>query len=147
MSAGEAGKGEQSLSSEGAPIPVTYNPRELTLANRPTELARAGYLLKLDAASKDIGEDSWISQYVTLDVSTGILEYFAEIAGRRILRGKVDISEASIKTIDYVYYGRLFSFKLMMNSARNLSNNQQQESIIFSAEELESLYYLFIYLK
>eukprot|EP01031_Cornospumella_fuschlensis_P030992 gene30992-37455_t len=49
VSAGEARKGENSVLSEGAPIPVTYNPRELTLANRPTELARAGYLLKLDA--------------------------------------------------------------------------------------------------
>lgn len=131
-------------SSQPAPTPVTYNPHELTLTNRPTELARSGYLLKLDAASKDIGEDSWINQFVTLDVSTGILEYYAEIAGRRILRGKVDINEASIKTIDYVYYGRLFSFKLMMNSARNLSNNQQQESIILSAEELESLSYWLI---
>lgn len=113
-----------------------YNPADLKLTVRPTEMVRMGYLYKLDTTSKDIGEDSWISQYVSLSIATGILEYHAEIAGRRILRGKMDVNDSSIKTVDYVYYGRLFVFKLTRNGG-----TAPEDSLIFAAEEMESLSY------
>jgi hypothetical protein len=60
---------------------------------RPTEPVRTGYLLKLDASAMTaIGSpsggivspnsrerDAWLPQYVTLDISTGLLTVFAEI--------------------------------------------------------------------
>ncbi len=46
---------------------------------RPTEQVRMGYLLK--QTSKERSEDSWINQYVTLDVTIGLLSFYAEISG------------------------------------------------------------------
>lgn len=46
---------------------------------RPTDQVRMGYLLK--QMSKDKSEDSWLSQYVTLDTAIGVFAYFAEISG------------------------------------------------------------------
>lgn len=46
---------------------------------RPVEQMRMGYLLK--QTSKEKSEDSWVNQYITLDVTVGTLSYYAEISG------------------------------------------------------------------
>lgn len=60
------------------PVP----PRQLSVHIRPTEPTREGYLQKLDSSSLgDLGEDSWLDQYVTLDIASGEMKLFAEIGG------------------------------------------------------------------
>eukprot|EP00981_Chlorochromonas_danica_P011163 scaffold3779_cov254-Ochromonas_danica.AAC.23 len=120
----------------------TFDPSTLKIAVRPTGLVRMGYLYKLDTASKDVGEESWINQYITLSIATGMLECYAELAGRRILRGKINVNECNIKTIDYVYYGRLFVFKISPRRKENGPSNAV--SMIFAAEEMDSFSYWLI---
>lgn len=61
---------------------------------------------------------------------------------RRILRGKINVNECSIKTIDYVYYGRLFVFKISPRRKENGPSNEV--SMIFAAEEMDSFSYWLI---
>jgi len=62
--------------SKPAPTPI---PRELLIKVRPMDPVRMGYLKSL--TSKELGEDGWIVQYVSLTIASGMLEYFAEIGG------------------------------------------------------------------
>ena len=64
------------------------NIKDLKIKVRPTEPLRSGYLHKLDMNLLPINgaehedeeeEEAWTTQYVTMDVPTGQLEYFTEI--------------------------------------------------------------------
>lgn len=58
--------------------------KHLNIKTRPTETVRMGYLFKLDTSSQDaadVGHDVWLTQFVSLDVTAGIMLIFAEING------------------------------------------------------------------
>lgn len=67
--------------------PKVRNIKDLKIKVRPTEPLRSGYLHKLDmnllpidgAEHEEEEEEAWTTQYVTMDVPTGQLEYFTEI--------------------------------------------------------------------
>ena len=68
--------------------PKVRNIKDLKIKVRPTEPLRSGYLHKLDMNLLPIDgaehedeeeEEAWTTQYVTMDVPTGQLEYFTEI--------------------------------------------------------------------
>ena len=64
--------------------PVTHPlTRHLKISVRPTEPVRSGHLLKYDAShahdNTSVGHDPWIAQYITLDITTGMMLVFAEI--------------------------------------------------------------------
>jgi hypothetical protein len=68
-------------------VPHNTHPltRHLKILFRPTEPVRMGYLLKLDTShaheAAGMGQDVWLTQYVTLDVTTGMMIVYAEING------------------------------------------------------------------
>jgi hypothetical protein len=63
-------------------IITTLQHLDLDSIRRPTDgVVRMGYLFKLDTASKEHGEEAWMSQFVTVDVSSGLFIHFAEING------------------------------------------------------------------
>lgn len=58
--------------------------KHLNIKTRPTETVRMGYLFKLDTSSHDaadVGHDVWLTQFVSLDVTAGMMLIFAEING------------------------------------------------------------------
>lgn len=69
--------------------PKVKNIKDLKIKVRPTEPLRCGYLHKLDmdhlppidddVEHAEEEEEAWTTQYVTMDVPTGQLEYFTEI--------------------------------------------------------------------
>jgi hypothetical protein len=56
-------------------------PREINLTHRPTEPQRSGHICRFDEKNKEHGEDAWITQSASLDVTTGQFELFSEVAG------------------------------------------------------------------
>jgi hypothetical protein len=68
-------------------VPHNTHPltRHLKILIRPTEPGRMGYLLKLDTShaheAAGMGQDVWLTQYVALDVTTGMMIVYAEING------------------------------------------------------------------
>jgi hypothetical protein len=60
---------------------VKPKPRQLVISVRPTSPVREGYLYKLDTTLNEPGEDAWISQFVSLEISTGMLQFYAELGG------------------------------------------------------------------
>jgi hypothetical protein len=63
-------------------IITTLQHLDLDSAMRPADgVVRMGYLFKLDTASREHGEEAWMSQYVTVDVASGVFTHFAEING------------------------------------------------------------------
>lgn len=56
-------------------------PKDLIISVRPRDPVRMGYLFKLDSSDKEIGEESWIRQFASLEIAVGILEIFAELGG------------------------------------------------------------------
>lgn len=66
------------------PRPQHALTKHLNIKTRPTETVRMGYLFKLDTSSHDaadVGHDVWLTQFVSLDVTTGMMLIFAEING------------------------------------------------------------------
>lgn len=62
--------------------PPTPKPRQLVISVRPTSPVREGYLFKFDHTPKEeLGEDPWIQQFVSLEIATGILQFYAELGG------------------------------------------------------------------
>jgi uncharacterized coiled-coil protein SlyX len=125
--------------------PPASRPRQLMISVRPTSAQREGYLFKLDNSGKELGEDPWISQFISLEVATGILQFYAELGGRRIPRGKVSILDSTVEPIDFVYFGRLYAFKLL-TTLPPISEEfaPQQVTSTFAAEDLESYSYWLI---
>ena len=81
-----AGAGESDTSRPHTPSHSLT--KHLNIKSRPTETLRSGPLYKLDtshsheaAAGDDMGQDVWLTQSVSLDVTTGIMLIFSEING------------------------------------------------------------------
>lgn len=77
---------EDPVAAAAAPKPkpkknVFRPPRDLLLDNAPTEPVRSGYLARFDAESADLGEDAWLTQFVSLDVPSASMELFSEVMG------------------------------------------------------------------
>jgi len=88
---GGGGGGGTKKASTG---PKVKNIKDLKIKVRPTEPLRSGHLYKLDVNNLHIDgtehdvneleeeeEEAWITQYVTMDITAGMLEYFTEING------------------------------------------------------------------
>eukprot|EP00597_Dinobryon_sp_UTEXLB2267_P012265 CAMPEP_0170122228 /NCGR_PEP_ID=MMETSP0020_2-20130122/16510_1 /TAXON_ID=98059 /ORGANISM="Dinobryon sp., Strain UTEXLB2267" /LENGTH=1705 /DNA_ID=CAMNT_0010353037 /DNA_START=47 /DNA_END=5164 /DNA_ORIENTATION=+ len=131
---------------------VKYNPKELTIENRPTSKLREGYLYKLDSDSFDAAEDSWIKQFVSLDLSVGQLCHFAEINGRKIPRGKFNVLTSDIELHEEVHAGQEYSFKIFPKTPTPEDDSTPVEPIpenssntaVFAADSKELLHYWLI---
>lgn len=80
------GNGESDTSRPHTPSHALT--RHLNIKTRPTETVRTGSLYKLDTshsheagAGDDLGQDVWLTQFVSLDVTTGNMLIFSEING------------------------------------------------------------------
>lgn len=69
-----------------SPTPHGHAPltRHIKISVRPTEPVRTGYLYRLDSAHShdaSMGSDVWLTQFVSLDITTGMMHVYAEING------------------------------------------------------------------
>jgi hypothetical protein len=121
------------------PIP----PRQLSVNVRPTEPVREGRLQILDSSSlNDLGEDSWLDQFGSLQINTGELKLYAEIGGRRILRGSMNLNQYIVRSIDYVFYGKVFAIEVIV---KNEDGSPSGEAVVvFAMEDLENYSYWMI---
>lgn len=58
--------------------------RHLKISVRPTEAVRMGYLYRLDTSpshDSSMGSDVWLTQFVSMDITTGMMHVYAEING------------------------------------------------------------------
>lgn len=94
-SPGVGGVGTKRASMAG---PKVRNIKDLKIKVRPTDPLRSGYLHKLDMNllpidgaehAEEEEEEAWTTQYVTIDVPTGQLEYFTEI-NRQVVNTRID---------------------------------------------------------
>ncbi len=57
----------------------------MKISVRPTEPVRTGNLYKLDSAhaqeAANMGQDVWLPQYISMDITTGIMFVYTEING------------------------------------------------------------------
>jgi len=81
-----AGAGESDTSRPHTPSHSLT--KHLNIKSRPTETVRSGPLYKLDTSHSheagtgdDMGQDVWLTQSVSLDVTSGIMLIFSEING------------------------------------------------------------------
>lgn len=127
---------------------VKYNPKELPIENRPSGHVREGYLYKLDGDSFDVGEDSWIKQFVSLDITVGTLCHFAEINGRKILRGRFSVLTSETDLIDEMHYGQQHSFKIFPKPVHSEevggASRNASGTATFAADDRETLHYWLI---
>eukprot|EP01035_Chromulina_nebulosa_P026974 gene26974-35399_t len=127
-----------------------YNPKTLPIQNRPTGNLREGYLEKFDVDLTDSSDDSWIKQFVTLDISLGTLCLYAEINGRKIARGKFNILASEVDLYDKVHHGKAHAFKLFPKSTTSSdgtvieTTQTANNTAVLSADDRESLHYWLI---
>jgi hypothetical protein len=125
------------------PVRTPLPPRQLSVHVRPTEPVREGYLQKLDSSSlNDLGEDSWLDQFASLQVNTGELKLYAEIGGRRILRGSMNVNQYIARGIDYVFYGKVFAAELVVQNEGG--SPSEEAAAVFAMEDLEKYSYWMI---
>eukprot|EP00428_Durinskia_dybowskii_P087573 CAMPEP_0170449154 /NCGR_PEP_ID=MMETSP0117_2-20130122/51095_1 /TAXON_ID=400756 /ORGANISM="Durinskia baltica, Strain CSIRO CS-38" /LENGTH=1562 /DNA_ID=CAMNT_0010710381 /DNA_START=163 /DNA_END=4851 /DNA_ORIENTATION=+ len=146
-----ANDSDTSRSVTPSPVPAgattTTHPltRHLKISVRPTEPQRMGYLLRLDTAhahdASGLGQDSWLNQYITLDITTGIMKIFSEVNEKRIQRLKFDINSCTVKSIDQLFHSRLHCFKI---SFRPEDPAEKKISAVFAAESEDALNYWLI---
>eukprot|EP01033_Poteriospumella_lacustris_P021127 gene21127-15623_t len=111
------GKAAAAAAEPAQPARTPVPPRQLSISVRPSEPSRSGYLQKLDSSSlAELGEDSWLDQYAALEIANGELKLFAEIGGRRILRGTINANDHIVRSIDYVFYGKVFAFEFVVKN-------------------------------
>ena len=127
-----------------------YNPKTLPIQNRPTGNLREGYLEKLDMDAFDASEDSWIKQFVSLDITAGTLCHYAEINGRKILRGRFNILSSEVDLFDKIHHGKTHAFKLYPKTTISSDGtvietpHNPTNTAVFAADDTEILHYWLI---
>lgn len=130
---------KQQKGPKRTPLP----PRSLSISVRPVDPMRSGYLQKLDTSNPaDLGEDSWLDQAASLEIATGELKLYAEIGGRKLLRGTMNINDFVVQPIDYVFYGKVFSFELL--TKREDGTPGEEAAAAFATDNVETYSYWLI---